>query len=1113
MSYKPLDSKVNIPELEHEVQQFWTDNNAYWKRVEIQEKETRPSWSFIDGPITANNPMGVHHAWGRTYKDLFARYRFMKGYEVRNQNGFDCQGLWVEVEVEKELGFESKLDIEKYGLADFVVKCKQRVLNYSAIQTEQSIRLGMWTDWNNPDELRKLAIALNKPLAKTTYVGSKGPVNGTAEYLVGQLGMPELGGSYYTMSDENNYMIWAALKSCHERDWVYLGADSMPWCPRCSTGISQHEIVTEGYRELTHTSVYVLFRLKEHPGSLLIWTTTPWTLSSNVAAAVHPELTYVKVKYRDEILYLSKGALKSAIQDQKNVEILEELKGKDLDGWTYTGPYDELPRNKELGVPEAHRVIMWEDVGEEEGTGIVHIAPGAGKEDLELGKQYGLPTPAPLDEFGVITEGFGWLTGLHVYESAEPIFEDLRKKDLLYRTQKYTHRYPVCWRCGSELVFRHVSEWFINMGEKLDKPLEEITPEEKQRNLRYQIMDNASKTKWIPEFGLKRELDWLRNMDDWMISKKRYYGLALPIWRCDCGWYDVIGSKEELKERAVEGWDEFEGHSPHRPFIDKVKIKCPKCGKTVSRIPDVGNPWLDAGIVGFSTIQYRKNREYWDKWYPADFITESFPGQFRNWFYAMLSESTILHPEQTPYKHCLGHGQVLAEDGREMHKSWGNAIWFDEAADTMGADVIRWIFMSSKPENPVLFGYNRANEVRRLFFMTYLNVYNFFYQYATLDNWTPDQQPENLDPLDRWILGKLDVTIEKVTESLDGYLTMPACTEIDRFVNILSKWYVRRSRRRFWKTEADDEKNAAYSTLYKCLKTVIYLMAPFTPHLSEALYQRMIKPVEPELPLSVHHCSWPESDPSIRDTNLMEEMDMALNISSAGRAARSQENIKLRQPLSEVVIVAPAEKAARIENIRDILKEELNVKSVRIETNPTVLQTQIASPVPSLLGRKHGRDFPKISNAIKELDTDAIAKLASGESVQVMVEGKPVEVLSEEVEIGSEPKENYSVTEEHDMLVGVNTVITDDLESEGLARDIVRRIQALRKEADFDIDDHIIVYYMGDPDAEEVFSDESEYIMAETLSDELHKGEAPENATTQHYDIDGLEVKLGVVKK
>ncbi len=1112
MSYKPLDSKVNIPELEHEVQKFWTETNAYWKRVEIQNNEDRPSWSFIDGPITANNPMGVHHAWGRTYKDLFARYRFMRGYEVRNQNGFDCQGLWVEVEVEKELGFKSKLDIEKYGLAEFVKKCKQRVLKYSSIQTEQSIRLGMWTDWNNPDELRKLAKALETPLRETTYVGSQGPVTGTAEYLVGQLGMPEMGGSYYTFSDENNYMIWRALKSCHERGWIYIGADAMPWCPRCSTGISQHEIVTEGYQEVTHTSVYVLFRLKDHEGSLLIWTTTPWTLSSNVAAAMHPDLIYVKVKYRDEILYLSKGALKSAIPDQKNLEVLDELKGSEMDGWKYNGPYDELQRIKQLGVPEAHRVIMWNEVGEEEGTGIVHIAPGAGKEDLELGKKYGLPAPAPLDDFGVIVDGFGWLTGLHVYESAEPIFEDLRKKNILYRTQKYTHRYPTCWRCGSELVFRYVSEWFINMGEKLDKDFEDITEQEKEKNLRYQIMESASNVNWIPSFGLKRELDWLRNMDDWMISKKRYYGLALPIWKCECGWYDVIGSKEELKERAVEGWEEFEGHSPHRPFIDKVKIKCPKCGKTVSRIPDVGNPWLDAGIVAYSTLQYRQNRKYWEKWFPANFITESFPGQFRNWFYAMLAESTILERE-TPYLTCLGHGQVLAEDGHEMHKSWGNAIWFDDAAETMGADVIRWIDSSAKPENNLLFGYNRANEVRRLFFMTLLNVYNFFYQYATLDNWTPDQQPEKLDPLDRWILGKLDITIEKVTESLDQYLTNPACIEIDRFVDILSKWYVRRSRRRFWKTEADDEKKAAYSTLYKCLKTVIHLMAPITPFLSEALYQRMVKPVEPEAPESIHHCRWPELDSSIRDLDLMEEMDLALDLSSAGRSARSQANIKLRQPLAEVVIVAPAEKAAHVENILDILGEELNVKAVRIESNKSVLQSLTVQPIASALGRKHGRNFPKVSEALKALEDESIAKLAKGDSITVIVEGTPVEVLSEEVEFNSVPVGDYSVVEEQDMLVGVHTVLTEDLESEGLARDIVRRIQALRKEADFDIDDHIITYYDASPEIEAVFNDEAEYIMAETLCDELVNGKAPKDAKVQDFEIDGLQLRLGLIKK
>jgi isoleucyl-tRNA synthetase len=649
------------------------------------------------------------------------------------------------------------------------------------------------------------------------------------------------------------------------------------------------------------------------------------------------------------------------------------------------------------------------------------------------------------------------------------------------------------------------------MGEKLDKEYEDITGEEKEQNLRYQIMESANDVKWIPSFGLKRELDWLQNMDDWMISKKRYYGLALPIWRCECGWYDVIGSKEELKKRAVEGWAEFEGHSPHRPYIDAVKIKCDRCGKTASRIPDVGNPWLDAGIVGFSTIQYRQDKEYWEKWFPAHFITESFPGQFRNWFYAMLAESTILE-RRTPYQTCLGHGQVLAEDGREMHKSWGNAIWFDDAAENMGADVIRWIDASAKPENNLLFGYNKANEVRRLFFMTLLNVYNFFSLYATLDKWTPEQQPEELDPLDRWVLGKLDLVVESVTENLDTYLTNPACTEIDRFVDILSKWYVRRSRRRFWKTEADDEKNAAYSTLYKCLKTVIHILGPITPFLSEALYQRMVRPVEPDAPESVHHCRWPEIDPSVRDLELMEEMDMALNISSAGRAARSQANIKLRQPLSEVIIVAPNTKATRIENVANILREELNVKAVRIETDASVLQNKQALPIANILGRKYGRDYPFVSEAIKTLDIERICNLAIGKAIIIEIDDKPFEILSEEVEIRSIPKEDYSVVGNNGILVGVHTVLTEELVSEGLARDLVRRVQALRKEADFEINDNIIVYYLGGTEIEDVFKEEAEYIMNETLSEELIKGKAPVNATVKDYEIDGLEVKLGVVK-
>ena len=1107
MTFEQIDGKVDIPSLEREVTEFWNANRVYEKRVEMQAG--RQPWTFIDGPITANNPMGVHHAWGRTYKDLWARYWFMRGRQVRNQNGFDCQGLWIEVEVEKELGFKSKRDIESYGVAEFVKKCKQRVLEFSAVQTEQSIRLGMWTDWNNPEELRKLKAAMEDPLAETAYVGTHGPVTGTAEELVGKLGSREMGGSYFTFSDENNYMIWTVLKRLHERGLIYKGHDAMPWCPRCSTGISQHEIVTEGYRELTHASVYLRFPLRGREGSLLIWTTTPWTLTSNVAVAIHPELDYVKVRYEGDVYYLSKGTLPTVFPEG-GYEVLEELKGAEMLGWSYDGPYDEFEMPKSLGAPEAHRVITWEEVGETEGTGMVHIAPGAGKEDFELGVQCGLPVVGPLDEYGVFKEGLGWLSKTHVYDSPQPIFDDLEKKDILFRVQDYTHRYPVCWRCDSELVFLHAQEWFIDMGRVLDKPLEEVTEEEKEANLRYQMMDSAMQARWIPGFGLARELDWLKNMHDWMISKKRYYGLALPIWTCpDCGWFDVVGSKEELEERAVEGWDEFRGHSPHKPYVDAVKIRCAKCGGTASRIPDVGNPWLDAGIIAYSTLDYRTDREFWDKWFPAHFITECYIGQFRNWFYSMLAMSTILE-RRTPFEVVMGHGTVLAEDGRQMHKSWGNAIWFDDAADTMGADTMRWLFCSWKPENDILFGYTVAGDVKRLFFMPLMNVFNFFTIYAELDGWTPDQRPEALTELDRWILSRLNSLVGHATEELAKYEVFSTCKEVERFVDVLSRWYVRRSRRRFWRSEADDDKRAAYSTLYTCLKTLTLLMAPVTPFLTEAIYQRLVRGAEPDAPESVHLCSWPEVDEGLVDEGLMERMDLAVRVSSMGRAARNTSGIKLRQPLAEAVVVANADDIERLVSLRGLVEEELNVKAVRFTSETGELMGLEVKPVYALLGKKHGRNVPRVAEAIKALGKAEAVRLQNGEAVEITVDGATVEVLPEEAEVVPVQVEGYSVVEEPGLLVGVRTEITPELEREGIARDVVRRIQSLRKEADFEIDDSIATYYSGDPSIEEVFEAEGDYIKAETLSVELTKGEAPGGAYSDEFDIDGKKLKLGL---
>ncbi|TKJ29674.1 MAG: isoleucine--tRNA ligase [Chloroflexi bacterium B3_Chlor] len=1047
--FREVPSKVDFPALERRILKWWAETDAFHKLVEKNKGKKR--WSFIDGPITANNPMGVHHAWGRTYKDLFHRYKAMQGHEMRYQNGFDGQGLWIEVEVERELGFTSKRDIEKHGIAPFVEKCKERVQKFSAVQTQQSIRLGYWMDWDN---------------------------------------------SYHTMSDENNYTIWLFLKRCHERGWIYKGRDVLPWCPRCSTAISEHEIVTEGYQELTHPAVTLFLPLVGRPGeSLLVWTTTPWTLTSNVAAAVHPDAPYVKAKQGDSYLYLAREALPIL---QGRYEVVEELRGVDMDGWTYHGPFDDLPAQH--GVE--HRVILWNEVSETEGTGIVHIAPGCGKEDLELGKEYDLPAIAPLDEFGTFVEGFEWLSGLNVADSAEPIFEDLRKKGLLYRVDDYTHRYPVCWRCQSELVFRLVDEWFVSMDE-----------------LRYQIMDVVRQIRWIPEFGMDRELDWLRNMDDWMISKKRYWGLALPIYDCACGHFEVIGSEVELKQRAIEGWEEFEGHSPHRPWIDAVKIRCPECGNLVSRIADVGNPWLDAGIVALSTLNYRHNREYWEKWYPADFISECFPGQFRNWFYALLAESTAME-NRPPFLTVFGYALAKDEHGEEMHKSSGNVIWFDDAAEAMGVDVMRWMYCAHNPRVSLNFGYGPADEVRRRFLIPLWNIYSFFTTYANIDGWTPQRmgttpvQAPRSNVLDRWILSRLQVLIKEVVERLDDYDAAAAARSMEAFVDDLSNWYVRRSRRRFWKSEQDEDKNMAYWTLYGCLVTLVRLMAPFIPFVTEEMYQNLVRSVDADAAESVHHCDFPVADLALVDEKLMADMDLATKVASLGRSARGLAGIRLRQPLALAVVAGPfAEQRDPLGPLAELVLDELNIKELRFTSEPGEVVSYVLRPDPGLLGPKHGPLLPKIQEAVATLDAaDWARRLKAGEAMQVPVDGEIVQLLPEEVTVETRPQEGYEVSQEGSYIVGVRVTLTDELIQEGLARELVRRIQNLRKDADFRIEDKITTYYHGDAALTKVMRDHDEYISQETLSLEMVEGEWLEGAHTGEFQIDGMTITLQLVR-
>lgn len=851
----------NFPETENKILKFWRENKIFEKLREQNKGKKR--WSFLDGPITANNPMGVHHAWGRTYKDFFQRQKAMQGYDQRYQNGFDCQGLWVEVEVEKELGFKNKKDIEAYGVDKFVEKCKERVLKYSAIQRDQSIRLGQWMDWDN---------------------------------------------SYYTMSEENNYAIWHFLKKCWQEGYLYKGRDSVPWCPRCGTAISQHEILTEEYKEVTHKAVF--FKLPIVEGKFkgikfLVWTTTPWTIPANVALAVNPEFEYgLYVKDGQELIMLQGLAEKILPEWEKK----EKINGKDLKGLKYQGPFDHLPRVKKLSSerPETfHTVVLDKDlVTDAEGTGIVHIAPGAGEEDFKLGQKENLAVIDVIDESAVYLEGMDEFSGKNAKENPEMIFSALGD-NWIFKLEDYTHRYPTCWRCKKELVWRVVDEWYISM-EKIRKPLINI----------------AKKVDWIPSFGLERELDWLKNMHDWLISKKRYWGLALPIYECKkCGKFEVIGSKEELQKRAVEGWDKFQGHSPHKPWVDNVKIKC-KCGEVVSRVKDVGNPWLDAGIVPFSTLNYFSDHKYWKEWFPVELVCESFPGQFKNWFYSILVMSAVLEG-CSPTKTIFGFASVRDEKGEEMHKSKGNAIWFDEAVEKLGADPMRWMYLKANPADNLKFGYGTVEETKRRLLVLY-NAYTFFATYVKkeeISGFAKAGKPKNI--LDKWIISKVDNLIKCFEGSLKNYDVSKAVLACeDFFINDLSLWYIRRSRKRFH--EASLERPEAAATLYYVLLQFTQLLAPIMPFFAEEMYQGLKTQGMME---SVHLCPWPKGRKA-EDKELEEKMDQVRNLVALAMAERVAKAIKVKQPLASLRVKNEKLSIKNDAELLALVEDEVNVKKI-----------------------------------------------------------------------------------------------------------------------------------------------------------------------------------------
>jgi len=770
------------------------------------------------------------------------------------------------------------------------------------------------------------------------------------------------------------------------------------------------------------------------------------------------------------------------------------MPGSALAGLEFHSPFEELPAQK--GVK--HPVMIWDEVSAEDGTGIVHIAPGCGKEDFALGKEHGLAAIAPLDQFGTFIDGFEWLTGQNVMEVAVPIIKNLTEKNILYKKEKISHRYPVCWRHGSELVFRLVDEWFIRMDE-----------------LRHQIMEITKKIRWMPDYGEQLELDWLKNMSDWMISKKRYWGLALPIYECPkCGHFDVIGGREELKARSIEGWEKFEGHSPHRPHIDTVKIKCEKCGAKVSRIKDVGNPWLDAGIVPYSTIGYMEDREYWEKWFPPDFITECFPGQFRNWFYAILAMSTVMENRE-PFKTVLGHALVRDEHGEEMHKSAGNAIWFDDAAEKMGVDTMRWMFAEQNPFTNLNFGYGPANEIRK-HLLTLWNTYAFWTNYAMLDGINPATLKSDLQELteiDRWVLAKLQELIKDARENYEKYTVMTFIKRAEEFIDDLSNWYVRRNRRRFWKSEKDNDKKVAYFTLHKALLTFIKLVAPVIPFITEEMYQNLVTSNDPAAPASVHLCDFPEVDASLVDQQLVDELDLIIRLVKAGRALRNKSGIKVRQPVAELVVRPEASTSVDIlKKYEQHIKEELNVKKVTYIRDDAELVRYSLNVDFKKLGPKYGKDLPKIQKALAELPVMQTVKHVRAKlGLPVQLNGRSITLEHDEVVLEAKPKENFLVLECDGSLLGLDTFLTEELLSEGVARDLVRHIQELRKEANYEMNDRIHLFYEGSDKIRNAFIQHANYIKAETLSLDISDAIA-EVAFSKEVKLSGERVRLGVKK-
>ena len=1025
---------------EHEMLKLWDEYFVFSKLM--KKNENRPRFRFLDGPVTANASMGVHHVWGRALKDAQIKYHALKGYSSDFQNGFDAQGMWVEVEVEKLLGLASKKDIASYGLAKFTEKCMERVNFYADLQTKQSIRLGQHMDWGN---------------------------------------------SYFTNSDHNITSIWHFLKVVHERGWLVKSYKSMPWCPRCGTSLSEHEM-SGSYKELTHTAVFASVTLDpahadEAQENLLVWTTTPWTLSANVAIAVNPEHNYVKarVKSSDRLLIVGKEALKRLRDDL--IEVVQELKGSQLVGRTYTPPLALKIQNFE------HKIIAWDEVSANEGSGAVHIAPGCGAEDFELAKKYGLAPIIPINEAGEFYQEFEYLAGLSTTEAGPVIFEKLKVLGALYYTHPYSHNYPFCWRCKTNVVFRLVEGW--------DIATEKIKPS---------IMDAIETVEWKPAFLKKSMQNWIASMGDWNISRRRFYGLPLPFYPCDCGHLTVIGSLEELRQLATDKSIVDNIPHLHRPYIDDIQVTCSSCKKAVKRVTDVGDCWLDAGIAPFSTKKYFTDKAYFKQNFPAQVVIE-MKEQVRLWFYSQLFMSVVLL-NKAPYECVVAHGTMLDENGKKQSKTDPNSIKLDTALEEFGADAMRYTVVSANPSLDMRFGPGMIEETRRKM-MGMLNSVGFFNTYAEIDKpnvtgYTPKQSHIT----DVWLTDAVNNYIIACDQAYAEHSAHKVIEYTEKLMDDLSNFYIRTNRRRFWKSEVGEDKLHAYWILYHTLKSVAIIMTPITPFMSEFIWQNMVRKIEKDAPVSVLLSTFPhELKASKKIKDIASKVEFVQKITTQAHSLRASCGLKIKQPLRTLYI--KTEDTETIGLFADYLREELNVKVIE----PATSEDQFNIPYLVVNFRNAGKQLGQRAQELKKIveswSQERMREAVEGfEKNAVEVEGfgkLPPEVFDRKLK--SKP-EYVSLTEGNTTVV-LDTTLDTELIEEGKLREIIRAIQVARQTANLEITARIKLGITTKSDVlKSIIQKNKHKIMQEVLAHELTEDTAKPSTQTE---IDGEILIISVV--